>query len=247
MLSYAAILPHAPLLLTQQSQGGKTRAAIRQVTQEIAESGLQNVITLGAHPSFHRDSYSVYIHPEYKVKFSDFGDLITSHSFPVWWDGYYHLRKASNKVITEIIDQEYLDYAHGIPLHFIKKQLGPPAKLKFLAVNIEQNTSEKNRLNFAEIMQQIPQDYALLICADLFASADDSNAAQSRALNDNLRKSLIQNSIPQISSENKNIRQSCLPEILKTAAPLIQDLAFQEISYEAAQLTDYLVARYEIR
>lgn len=106
MLSYAAHIPHSPLLLPQISRGKfrqfkKMSQAVVRIRQDVADRGCETLVLIGPHPSPH-EAHFLNVAPRFSISFETYanfsfrstcaGDTVTAYRIRRDIDSVYPVR-----------------------------------------------------------------------------------------------------------------------------------------------------------
>lgn len=250
MIEYAAILPHSPLLLFQQGKGlHETMKSFQKVANDLQSLEIEQILFISRHPAFHRAGFSAYIHPEYEIAFEAFGDLATSHTWPICWDLFYLMQENPEVPALELIDSPKIDYGHAIPLQILSLRMKD--KIPALAINDWEESTHEERIDFGKnlgkSLQASPKRIAVIVTGDLYITQADQQINEIQQRNTNLRQFLASHSevFPIQKNDLENTQAPCFFEPFDIfSAALPNNLEYQELSFEQSPQTSFLVARY---
>jgi MEMO1 family protein len=133
-LTYAAIVPHPPLLIPSIGKENavllnKTAAAYKKIEQDLYASQPETIIIISPHGDVQINSFSLNLCPEYYAQFEEFGDLVTN----IKYDGNVMLahkirEDLETKAPLQLTSENKLDYGCSIPLYGLTSNL-PKVKI----------------------------------------------------------------------------------------------------------------------
>lgn len=80
MITFAAILPHSPLLLPTVNprrcqEAEKTRTSLKHLAEELHASRPETILFLISHNPFHDKNFTIFLHQPWRIDLTEFGDL----------------------------------------------------------------------------------------------------------------------------------------------------------------------------
>ncbi|MBI4121920.1 MAG: hypothetical protein HY461_01170 [Parcubacteria group bacterium] len=175
MPSFACVLPHSPLLLTQgkgvmRVSHPQTQAAFAAMARDIEQQEIKTIISIAAHARYERDGFSLSIQRELAIDFSPFGDLASKLELKPHWPLYHRLREKSlaSPLVLHPLDDDRLDYGHGIPLWLLYQNWPGLEHCRVLAVNDHDQMSNEQRLQLGKLLAEsiaIETDPVAIICS----------------------------------------------------------------------------------
>ncbi|MDG1950621.1 MAG: AmmeMemoRadiSam system protein B [bacterium] len=126
MICFAAVTPHSPLLLPNigkenTEQLSKTRSALQTLSEELYACRPDTIVIISSHEDQHADAFSLNLHDEYTINFSQFGDLEDAGTFrgdiSLMNEIQDHV-EASDLPFT-LDSHETLNYGTGVPLKLL--------------------------------------------------------------------------------------------------------------------------------
>lgn len=188
MIKYAAIVPHSPLLLGA-NQPRQVAKAFKEIANDLKKENIKHILSLSPHALFQRAGFSAYVDKEYTIAFPEFGDLLTEIKLPIWWTLFHRLRETSNEHHLEALQNDHIDYGHGIPLIKINKD-DPP---NVLCINSDPNKSNQQQFDFGvwlgENLNQLDEPSAVFCSGDL-CTTKTPNRKLIEKQNDNFQKTI---------------------------------------------------------
>lgn len=134
MICYSAFTPHSPLLLSSigKENTGKLNAtldAMRVLHEELYASRPDVIVTISSHQHAHANAFSINLHDEYLVDFSEFGDLSTQGEFTPELELISRIQEHAQKEhLPFTLDSDAkLDYGVGVPLTLLVEQEKKPS------------------------------------------------------------------------------------------------------------------------
>ncbi|HSR88949.1 MAG TPA: class III extradiol dioxygenase subunit B-like domain-containing protein [Candidatus Udaeobacter sp.] len=129
-LVFAAITPHAPLLIPSIGKQSlkkieKTKIALEQMEKDLYLTHPEILIIISPHGSYFNDAFTLNVNTHFQTDLREFGDLATKIEFK----GEMHLssliREASKKenYPTAMISEQKLDHGSSIPLFYLANHL----------------------------------------------------------------------------------------------------------------------------
>jgi aromatic ring-opening dioxygenase LigB subunit len=158
MICFAAVTPHSPLLLpsigkenTEQLE--KTRSAMKAVSVELYACRPDTSVVISSHEEQHPGAFSLNLHDEYVVNFSQFGDLTDAGRF-----------RGDVSLMNEIQDQveaselpftldshETVNYGTGVPLMLLAEQM---PNVRIVPVSIS-GLGAKEHVQFGGLLKDV--------------------------------------------------------------------------------------------
>lgn len=141
-LVFAGISPHPPILLPSIGKENvakvqATKSALEQMEKDLYIAKPDVLIIISPHGQFYPDVFSANAHPQPRVDFKDFGDLVT--------DNTYNTDNVMLSQITEsakmlhvpfvMTAEEKMDHGTAVPLLFLAGHL---PKIKIISLNVSQ-------------------------------------------------------------------------------------------------------------
>lgn len=134
MLIFAAFTPHSPLLIDSigkenTSKLDVTRSSMRALSEELYASDPDVIVLVGTQRHAHTDAFSVNVHDEYIVDFTEFGDLSTHTEFRPDFELVTAIQNKmqSEKIPFTLDSESSLDYGTGVPLTLLVHFPNAPA------------------------------------------------------------------------------------------------------------------------
>ncbi|MFH1193424.1 MAG: class III extradiol dioxygenase subunit B-like domain-containing protein [bacterium] len=128
MISFAAITPHAPLLIPGVAkEGGEklkiTKEAMEDLQKKIEAAGLDSLLIISGHKKMHHDAFGILTSDKYNINFKDFGDFETKLEFSPDLELIEKIRHTAidNGVSFSLVHEHNPGYAFGVPLYYLAK------------------------------------------------------------------------------------------------------------------------------
>ncbi len=135
MICFAAITPHTPLLIPGVGKENiakleSTTAALTHLEGELYASNPDVIVVISSHAIEHKDAFSLNLHDEYMIDFTDFGDLATSRILEpdIELVSEIEAHMHDHGVPFTLDSSAMLDYGTGVPLYFLTQHL-PSVKI----------------------------------------------------------------------------------------------------------------------
>ncbi len=256
MLSYACLLPHSPLLLTSANSATnpfpQTRAALAAMAAEMGKQGIKTIVSIAAHARYERDGFSLSIAPSLSIDFSPFGDLASRLELKPHWPMYHRLRERAINADVPIhpLDEEHLDYGHGIPLWLLQLSWPRLDGCRILAINDHDSASHEQRLKLGSLLTEViaerTEPVAVICSGDLHTTRPDALPWDTvKSSNEQLRAK-INALFTNAGAAPKIDDITCLtgPSAILHGMLLREKLALTEKSFEHAAPTSFLCSSY---
>jgi aromatic ring-opening dioxygenase LigB subunit len=121
-LVFAAIVPHAPLLIPSIGKEAikkidKTKRALEKLEEDLYLSHPDTIIIFSPHSHLLKDAFTINISPEHQSDLREFGDLATKLTVKGELNLMSQLRKAAEeqKITTKMITEAPMDHGLTIP------------------------------------------------------------------------------------------------------------------------------------
>lgn len=249
MLSYAAIAPNSPLLLEakQRHLFPETLKGFKKIADDLRKQECRHILSVTTSHKTHSPYLTAYLHPEYKINFADFGDLLTKIPLPISWDSAHHLQDTLTSTPLAPIDQEEIDYHHGLPLTYLHQAFDAQFKPSYLCLNLPTASSAPAEISkaFIESIQSFPSKIALLISGSLYTTTKGGLSKDVESLNQQLRTELLNGSIPLETANNELIAPPSIVESLRFFQESFP-IKLTEYSYEKTIQTSFLIANLNL-
>jgi len=128
MISFAAIMPHPPLLIPAIGKEHIdklkiTREAMSDLEKKMDKTGLDALIVISSHSQMHHDAFSILLDKNYVVSFGEFGDFETKLNFSPDLELVEKIRHAAinNNIPLTLTHEDELDYTFGVPLYYLAR------------------------------------------------------------------------------------------------------------------------------
>jgi AmmeMemoRadiSam system protein B len=129
-LVFAAIVPHAPLLIPSIGKEAikkidKTKRALEKLEEDLYLSHPDTIIIFSPHSHLLKDAFTINISPEHQSDLREFGDLATKLTVKGELNLMSQLRKAAEeqKITTKMITEAPMDHGLTIPLFYLMPHL----------------------------------------------------------------------------------------------------------------------------
>jgi aromatic ring-opening dioxygenase catalytic subunit (LigB family) len=185
MLTYACLVPHSPLLLPNvnsiaRSTHTETSKCLAAIATELEALGIKTIVTIAAHARYEREGFSLSIARDLSIDFSPFGDLSSQLEMKPHWPLYHRVREISIAASLPVhpLDDERLDYGHGIPLWLLQQTWMKLNDCRLLAINDHDSLTSRQRLDFGSMLAQAialtPEPVAVICSGDLHTTRPDA-------------------------------------------------------------------------
>lgn len=262
MLAYACILPHSPLLLhmnkgiTASSVKPKMLETFASIASELETSGIKTIISIAAHPRYERAGFSVGIAPMFSIDFSPFGDLASSLELKPHWPLYHALRSSAAKehLVVHPIEDERIDYAHGIPLWILQRSWTRLDSCRLLLIHDHDDRTDAERLALGRALRAVIDEQSepcAVICSGDFHTAHQGalpfETVKSRNVDLHHRlQGVFGPRLPETSFDDK----TCLTGpamILRGLRSGTDDLLMADRGFEHAQPTSFAALSWSLK
>jgi aromatic ring-opening dioxygenase LigB subunit len=136
-LSYAAIVPHPPLLIPTIGKENvrllnKTATAYKKIEQDLYAIQPDTIIIISPHGDIQTNSFSLNLCPEYYAQFEEFGDLATKIKYSGDVMLAHKIREdMETKAPLQLVSDVKLDYGCSVPLYNLAANL---PKIKIIPI-----------------------------------------------------------------------------------------------------------------
>lgn len=128
MISFAAIVPHPPLLIPKIGRDKINKLAITQqsfedLDKKLAKANLDTLIIISAPRKAHHNVFSIILAEKYSTDFKEFGDFETKLEFPPDFELTEKIRHTAldSNIPFTLIHQPDLDYHFAVPLYYLAR------------------------------------------------------------------------------------------------------------------------------
>lgn len=128
MIVFAALIPHTPLLIeTIGKENTKklknTLNATDILADHLEKANIETCLVLSSHGSMSKDSFSMNLHSDYEINFSEFGDLVTKDAFLPDLELMSVIQREARKksIPLRLYSKTDLDYGTSVALSLMKK------------------------------------------------------------------------------------------------------------------------------
>jgi len=217
MITFAAFVPHSPLLLDSIGKENtkalqETREAFIHLAEELHVSRPDILLCISAHKKGPQETFCVNTRDSFQIGLQEFGDLTTYKSFAGNLPFVTELqrRMRSEPLPFSLETDAVLDYHLGIPLSFFESI---STKTSIVPVSFP-NTNAKSLVHFGKILKDIclasPKRVAIIAAGELshrLSSASPIGYHASGPIFDHIITEAIQQmSLSQLLSIDKNLR-----------------------------------------
>lgn len=256
MLSYACLLPHSPLLLTSANSATnpfpQTRAALAAMAADMSKQGIKAIISIAAHARYERDGFSLSIAPSLSIDFSPFGDLASRLELKPHWPMYHRLRERAINSDLPIhpLDEEHLDYGHGIPLWLLQLSWPRLDGCRILAINDHDSANHEQRIKLgsllAEVIAEQSEPVAVICSGDLHTTHPDALPWDTVKLRNEGLRNKINASFTNTAHAQQIDDVTCLtgPAAILRGIMIREQVPLTEKSFEHAAPTSFLCSSY---
>lgn len=259
MLSYACLVPHSPLLLSNtqtlaRATHAETTACLASIASEMEAMGIKTIVSIAAHARYERDGFSLSIARSLSIDFSPFGDLSSTMEMKPHWPLFHRVREAAIAAVlpTHPLDEERLDYGHGLPLWLVQQTWPKLSSCRLLAINDHDSLTNQQRLEFgallAQAISQETEPVAVICSGDLHTTRPDALPWDTVKERNNKMREHIHNLFdvdlpPQINNEDVTC-VSGPAVILRGMRRNKQELLLEERCFEQTEPTSFLCAAW---
>ncbi|MBI4280844.1 AmmeMemoRadiSam system protein B [Candidatus Uhrbacteria bacterium] len=169
MITFAALLPHTPLLVPTvgeqpKKKFPKTVAAYETLSIQLKKQAIQTLVIISPHGSVLPDALSLHLHDQFEGTLTEFGDLVTKISFQpdvALIDETQRLLRKVGQPLT-INTLPALDYGIMVPLSLLQL----PASVRLVPITTAL-LDAKAHFNFGETLQEIfsSSSRSIAVCA----------------------------------------------------------------------------------
>jgi len=125
MLSFSAITPHTPLLISTVGKDNTAKLrlslqSLQNLEADFYSAQPETLIIISPHGQAGINSFVLNFSPNYSGNFKEFGDLVTKTEYRGDNALSYKLKEAlETKKPLQLTTEEQLDYSFLVPLHFL--------------------------------------------------------------------------------------------------------------------------------
>ncbi len=262
MLTFAALVPHSPLLLPSLGQGQEkklkeTRAALAKIKTRLLVQRPETLIILSPHSFIFPDAFAFNLSPEYFTDFKEFGDLGKPARFPgdlSLIDRFQRNLRHRGQAIT-LFSEPKLEYGAGVPLALLTKKENPPRLIPLSRSGLDFKSHFSFGAALAEEIASSSKKIALLASANqshrLSSLSPAGFSPRGEEFDALLQEALAAGNLARLISLD--------PELVKEAQPcgfrnllillgVLSEINFQSrlLSYEHPFGIGYLTVEFEI-
>ena len=241
MICYAAFTPHSPLLLKSIGKENTeklnaTLSAMHLLGEELYASHPDVIVTISTHQRAHTDAFSVNLHDEYMIDFSEFGDLSTAGEFAPDLELITRIQEFAQKEnISFTLDSDArLDYGVGVPLSLLTQDHKKP---RLVPVSYS-NLSPKAHVQFGRVLKDVflssKKRIAVIASGDLAHTLSSDAPAGFHPSGEIFDQSIIQ-----------SIEQLSLSQLLSMDPDILRDAS--ESSYKSLLILFGIIDRMHVR
>ena len=173
MLTFAAIVPHPPILIQRIGKNNleklkKTVHALDILEEDLNQANPDTLIVISPHGEINFNAFTINTNQIYSANFEDFGDFQTKLSFKSDLGFINHLKgKNETKLPLQLILQENLDHGAAVPLYYLTRKV-PDRRI--VPINYSFLNYAKH-LEFGELIKEAifstDKKYAIIASGDL--------------------------------------------------------------------------------
>lgn len=182
MITFAAIVPHSPLLLPTIGKEHcrklkKTLDAYKILEEDLYGAKPETIVVLSPHGNILPKSFALLISPRYHTNLSEFGDLTTKLEFKAdrrIIEEIRRLRLGSDTIPIVGVTEEFCDYGVAVPLYFLGQHL---ANIRVVTISSSELSLRKHHeagKRIGEVLQRSTPRIAVIASADLAHTLTDS-------------------------------------------------------------------------
>jgi len=260
MITFAAIVPHSPLLIPNVGKDNlaklkKTQSAYELLAQKLASEQVDALLVVSAHGQDEGNGFIINTRQSYEADYENFGDFGTRFSIDADLAMINEL-KCKNEIFLPIklISEKRLDHGLSIPLFFLTKY---KKNLRFVPINCRRNDNKIN-IEFGKAIKEasfsINKKIGLIISGDLSHRLTYNSIAGFSPQAKEFDKKIIQN----LKKKNWEAITNTSEETIAESAPCVLDglgvlfgaigkmnYEFEVLSYESPFGIGYLVGNFK--
>lgn len=174
MITFAAIVPHPPLLLS--SVGGEdstkklavTAQAFRDLEQALYATHPETIVIISPHGDSPKDALMLNFAAQYTAQFKEFGDFQTHREFRADFLLMDRMQRIARKEVPLVVlSQEQLDYGAGVPLMQLTEHLPNVTIVPISTCGLDTKTHFEAGKMFKEEILNSNKRIAVIASADL--------------------------------------------------------------------------------
>lgn len=258
-LSYAAILPHNPVLIPNIGKEHidlfySTFEAVNKVSEKISQTDIDTVMIISPHAPILGNAFGINLANEYLGDFKKFGDLATKISCKGDVELAYKTKESlETQIPIQIYSETELDYGTCVPMfHILQKK----PELKIIAMNISELKKEEHFKYGQLLFDQInlsSKKIAVVGSMHLSHSHDKSSKKNyhpdGKKFDNEIKKSIKEknyNSLLNLAPELVNNAKPCGLEGLNILQGVLSEVNYQPkiLSYEIVFSIGHLTAEF---
>lgn len=187
MITFAAIVPHPPMILPKigkdnAKKAAATAEAMRAIEQDLYLAHPDTIVIMSPHGPAMTDAMMINLSASYEVSFKDFGDFETKKSFNADFMLIDRIQRNTRRETPLVVgSEETLDYGAGVPLMVLTEHL---PKVDLIPI-VTSGLDLKAHYDFGKAIKEQLMDsnkrVAVIASADLsHALSDDAPAGFSK-------------------------------------------------------------------
>lgn len=156
-LVFGAVTPHPAMILPsigreQSMQLEKTREALEKLEQELYLQKPELLIVISPHEGLFEEAFVVNAHTEFHSDFSDFGDLVTKHTWKGATDFAAKIAHASSTsdIPVRLVSEQKLSHGSSLPLIHLTEHL---PDIQVLPIGFSAQ-NPKEHVQFGEMLKE---------------------------------------------------------------------------------------------
>lgn len=260
MLSFAALVPHPPLLipLFEKKEGAKlakTVKALKQIEQDLYLTKPETIIIITPHAKSFDDAFTTNIHDKCHTDYNMFGDISTKQEYPIDIMLASRVREMcdNENIQLQTVSTDTIDHGAGVPLQFLASHL---PNIKILPIGISEKNA-KEHFDFGYLIKKVIMEsdkrIAVICSADLsHALITDSPAGfhkEGEEFDKKIQEVLTSgntSSLLQMDDEFIKNASTCGYKPIVTILGMLQriDYSAKVLSYESPFGVGYLVVNF---
>lgn len=263
MLSFAAFVPHSPILIPEVGKENLDRLkstieAYKKLEELLYASKPDLLLLVSPHTSSQEIPYfSINQQPNLKLNFKKFGDLITQMEFKNDIGFGYKVKESCEDYFPiKLTAQEELDYGSGVPLFYLTKALKDISVVSIGYADL----SYEDHVKFGEIIRKqinlSSRRIAVVASGDLAHKLHEDSPAgyspRAQEFDQAVIKALEQKDLQKLLAIKKDLADEsgeCALRSILILMGIIKDINYQseKLSYQSPFGIGYLVQNFIVK
>lgn len=128
-LTYAAIVPHSPLLIPEIGKENiervkVTEKALQKIRDDIKEKNIETLIIISPHGPIQENTFSMNLSPEFEYNLEEFGNFSVKGKFQGDFGLTHKIReKLETNTKLQLVTEKKLDHGIYVPLKILAENL----------------------------------------------------------------------------------------------------------------------------